>query len=151
LNREQHFMQNLPQWLLWGGLSAVFAALTALFAKVGVKGVDSDLAMAIRTLVVAAVILPLVVVTGKWSNPLLLPGRTQLFLVLSALATGASWLFYFRALQSGELAKVAVVDKFSVVLVIVLAYLLLGERPTLREWSGIGLVVAGVIVLATKK
>lgn len=96
-------------------------------------------------------ILPLVVVTGKWSNPLLLPGRTQLFLVLSALATGASWLFYFRALQSGELAKVAVVDKFSVVLVIVLAYLLLGERPTLREWSGIGLVLAGVIVLATKK
>lgn len=81
-------MQNLPQWLLWAGLSAVFAALTALFAKVGVKGVDSDLAMAIRTLVVAAVILPLVVVTGKWSNPLLLPGRTQLFLVLSALATG---------------------------------------------------------------
>ena len=95
--------------------------------------------------------LPLVVVTGKWSNPLLLPGRTQLFLVLSALATGASWLFYFRALQSGELAKVAVVDKFSVVLVIVLAYLLLGERPSLREWSGIGLVLAGVIVLATKK
>lgn len=114
-------MQNVPQWLLWAGLSAVFAALTALFAKVGVKGVDPDLAMAIRTLVVAAVILPLVVVTGKWSNPLLLPGRTQLFLVLSALATGASWLFYFRALQSGELAKVAVVDKFSVVLVIVLA------------------------------
>ena len=100
-------MQNVPQWLLWAGLSAVFAALTALFAKVGVKGVDPDLAMAIRTLVVAAVILPLVVVTGKWSNPLLLPGRTQLFLVLSALATGASWLFYFRALQSGELAKVA--------------------------------------------
>ncbi|KUP03419.1 transporter [Stenotrophomonas maltophilia] len=143
-------MQNVPQWLLWAGLSAVFAALTALFAKVGVKGVDPDLAMAIRTLVVA-VILPLVVVTGKWSNPLLLPGRTQLFLVLSALATGASWLFYFRALQSGELAKVAVVDKFSVVLVIVLAYLLLGERPSLREWSGIGLVLAGVIVLATKK
>ncbi|KAG0789328.1 hypothetical protein G6F22_006742 [Rhizopus arrhizus] len=85
----------------------------------GTKGVDSDLA--IRTLIVAAVILPLVVVTGKRSNPLLLPGRTQLFLVLSALATGASWLFYFRALQSGELAKVAVVDKVSVVLVVVLA------------------------------
>lgn len=114
-------MQNVPQWLIWAGLSAAFAAMTALFAKVGVKGVDSDLAMAIRTLVVAVVVLPLVVVTGKWSNPLLLPGRTQLFLVLSALATGASWLFYFRAVQSGELAKVAVVDKFSVVLVIVLA------------------------------
>ncbi len=84
-------------------------------------------------------------------QPVAAAGRTQLFLVLSALATGASWLFYFRALQSGELAKVAVVDKFSVVLVIVLAYLLLGERPSLREWSGIGLVLAGVIVLATKK
>ncbi|MDR2961813.1 MAG: EamA family transporter [Stenotrophomonas sp.] len=144
-------MQNLPQWLVWAGLSAVFAALTALFAKIGVKGVDSDLAMALRTLVVAAVIVPMVVMTGKWSNPLLLAGRTQLFLVLSALATGASWLFYFRALQGGELAKVAVVDKFSVVLVIVLAYLLLDERPSLREWSGIGLVLAGVIVLATKK
>lgn len=77
--------------------------------------------VALRTLIVAAVILPLVVVTGKWSNPLLLPWRTQLFRVLSALATGAAWLVYFRALQSGELAKVAVVDKFSVVLVIVLA------------------------------
>ncbi|WP_421569689.1 EamA family transporter [Stenotrophomonas sp. PD6] len=144
-------MQNIPQWLFLAGLSATFAALTALFAKIGVKNVDPDLAMAVRTLIVAAVILPLVVFTGKWSNPLLLPGRTQLFLVLSALATGASWLFYFRALQAGELAKVAVVDKLSVVLVIVLAFVLLGERPSGREWGGIGLVVAGVILLATRR
>lgn len=144
-------MQNHPQWLLWAGLSAVFAALTALFAKIGVKGVDSDMAMAVRTLIVAAVILPLVVVTGKWSNPLQLPGKTQLFLVLSALATGASWLFYFRALQAGGLAKVAVVDKFSVVLVIVLAFVLLGERPSGREWTAIGLVTAGVVLLAWKR
>lgn len=144
-------MLNIPAWLLWAGLSAIFAAATALFAKVGVKGVDSDLAMAVRTLIVAAVILPMVVFTGKWSNPLLLPARTQLFLVLSALATGASWLFYFRALQSGELAKVAVVDKLSVVLVVIASVLLLNERPALREWIGIALVLAGVIVLATRK
>lgn len=144
-------MQSPPQWLVWAGLSALFAALTAVFARVGVKGVDPDLAMAVRTLVVAAVILPLVVLTGKWSNPLLLPGRTQLFLLLSALATGASWLFYFRALHSGELAKVAVVDKSSVVLVILLAVVLLGERPSLREWGGIGCVLAGIVLLATKK
>lgn len=144
-------MHGIPQWLLWAGLSALFAALTALFAKAGVKNVDPDLAMAVRTLIVAAVILPLVLATGKWSNPLLLPGRTQLFLLLSALATGASWLFYFRALQVGELAKVAVVDKSSVVLVIVFAFLLLGERPSAREWSGIALVLAGVLVLATRR
>ncbi|MBN5048939.1 EamA family transporter [Stenotrophomonas sp. 2MCAF14_2] len=144
-------MLNVPAWLVWAGLSAIFAAATALFAKVGVKGVDSDLAMAIRTLIVAAVILPMVMLTGKWSNPLLLPGRTQLFLVLSALATGASWMFYFRAIQIGELAKVAVVDKLSVVLVVVASVLLLNERPALREWTGIALVLTGVIVLATRK
>ncbi len=142
---------NAPAWLVWAGLSAIFAAATALFAKIGVKGVDSDLAMAIRTLIVAAVILPMVVFTGKWSNPLLLPGRTQIFLVLSALATGASWLFYFRAIQIGELAKVAVVDKLSVVLVVIASVLLLNERPAPREWIGIALVLAGVIVLATRK
>lgn len=144
-------MMNAPAWLVWAGLSAIFAAATALFAKIGVKGVDSDLAMAIRTLIVAAVILPMVVFTGKWSNPLLLPGRTQIFLVLSALATGASWLFYFRAIQIGELAKVAVVDKLSVVLVVIASVLLLNERPAPREWIGIALVLAGVIVLATRK
>lgn len=142
---------NIPAWLVWAGLSAIFAAATALFAKIGVKGVDSDLAMAVRTLVVAAVILPMVVFTGKWSNPLLLPGKTQLFLVLSALATGASWLFYFRAIQIGELAKVAVVDKLSVALVVIASTLLLNERPAPREWIGIGLVLSGVLVLATRK
>ncbi|PPT91979.1 EamA family transporter [Xanthomonas theicola] len=144
-------MHNASQWILWAGLSALFAALTALFAKVGVKGVDSDLAMAVRTIIVVAVLLPLVIATGKWSNPLALPGRTQVFLVLSALATGASWLCYFRALQVGELGKVAVVDKLSVVLVLVLAFVFLHERPSLREWGGIGLVVAGIALLVAKR
>jgi transporter family protein len=140
-------MQSIPQWLVWAGLSAVFAALTALFAKIGVKGVDPDLAMSIRTLVVAAVILPLAVAKGKWSNPLLLPGRKQLFLVLSALATGASWLFYFRTLQIGELAKVAVVDKLSVVLAVGLAFLLLGERPAPRARFGARAIASSAVTI----
>ena len=95
-------MLNLGSWIVWALLSALFAALTAVFAKVGVKGVDSDLATAIRTGIVFLVLIPFVWLTGKWSNPLEQSPRTLLFLGLSALATGASWLCYFRALQLGK-------------------------------------------------
>ncbi len=144
-------MSTSTSWAFWALLSACFAALTAVFAKVGVAGVDSDLATLVRTVIVAAVLLPFVWLAGKWSNPLALPPRALLFLALSALATGASWLCYFRALQLGDAAKVAPVDKLSVVLVAVFAYLFLGERLGLRDWLGIGLVAGGVLVLALRR
>ena len=138
-------------WLLWALLSAVFAALTAIFAKVGIQGVDSDFATLIRTFVILWVLLAFVGLAGKWSNPFALSGKTWLFLSLSALATGASWVAYFRALQIGEAFKVAPVDKLSVVLVAVFAVAFLGERPSGREWLGIALVATGVVVLAWKR
>jgi bacterial/archaeal transporter family protein len=138
-------------WFFWAALSACFAALTAIFAKIGVTGVDSDFATLVRTVVIIFVLAPFVWLTGKWSNPLGLPGRSLAFLALSALATGASWICYFRALQLGEASKVAPVDKFSLVLVAVFAYLFLGERPVPREWLGIGLVASGVLVLALRR
>ena len=144
-------MASSAGWIAWAGLSAVFAALTAIFAKVGVQDVDSDLATAIRTVIVAALLVPFVLIAGKWSNPFSLPWRTLMFLGLSALATGASWLCYFRALQLGQAYQVAPVDKFSVVLVAVIAFVFLGERPTGREWVGIGLITAGLLLLVMKR
>ncbi len=138
-------------WFVWAALSAVFAALTAIFAKVGIQGVNSDLATLVRTVVIVFVLAAFVAATGQWSNPLRLPGRTWLFLVLSALATGASWVCYFRALQLGQASQVAPVDKFSLVLVALFAVLFLGERPAPREWLGSGLVAAGVLVLAARR
>ncbi len=138
-------------WLAWALLSACFAALTAIFAKVGVSGIDSDFATAIRTVLIAGLLVPAVLLAGKWTNPFTLPGRSLLFLALSALATGASWLCYFRALQAGDASKVAPVDKLSLVLVAIFAFVFLGERPSLRDWGGIALVTCGVLVLALKR
>jgi transporter family protein len=138
-------------WLLWALLSACFAALTAIFAKIGIRGVDSDLATLVRTVIILFVLAPFVWLTGKWSNPFALPSRTLVFLALSAFATGASWVCYFRALQIGEAYKVAPVDKLSVVLVAVFAYALLGERPSGQAWLGIALVAGGVLLLALQK
>ncbi|MFT3761771.1 MAG: EamA family transporter [Pseudoxanthomonas sp.] len=138
-------------WLLWALLSACFAAGTAIFAKIGIRGVDSDFATLIRTAFILLVLAPFVWLTGKWSNPLALPTRTWLFLLLSALATGASWLCYFRALQLGQASQVAPIDKLSIVLVAVFAFAFLGERPSLHQWFGIALVAGGVLVLAISK
>ena len=138
-------------WIYWALLSAVFAALTAIFAKVGIQGVDSDFATLIRTAIVIIVLAIFVGFAGKWSNPLLLPTKTWVFLTLSALATGASWVCYFRALQIGQASQVAPVDKLSLVLVALFAVIFLGERPALREWLGIGMVACGVVVLALKR
>lgn len=144
-------METSSGWLFWALLSALFAALTAIFAKIGIEHVDSDLATLIRTFVLIVPLALFVWFAGKWNNPFALPGKTLVFLTLSALATGASWICYFRALQLGEAAKVAPVDKLSVVLVAIFAFAVLGERPTLREWSGIGLIGAGVVLLALRR
>jgi transporter family protein len=138
-------------WVIWALLSAIFAALTAIFAKVGIQGVDSDLATLIRTAIIFVILAVFVWCTGKWSSPAALSGKTLTFLAFSALATGASWVCYFRALQMGPASKVAPVDKSSLVLVAVFAFAFLGERPSLREWVGIGMVAAGVLVLALKR
>ena len=142
---------NLPAWFFWALLSAVFAAGTAIFAKIGIRGVDSDLATLVRTFIIFFVLVAYVSAMGKWSNPLHLSAKTWTFLTLSALATGASWVCYFRALQIGQASKVAPVDKFSVVLVALFAFMFLGERPSLREWSGIACVALGVVILALKR
>lgn len=138
-------------WFFWAALSAVFAALTAIFAKIGIQGVDADLATLVRTIIIVFVLASFVWLAGKWSNPLALSGKTWLFLTLSALATGASWVCYFRALQLGEASKVAPVDKFSLVLVALFAVAFLGERPSGREWLGIAMVAGGVLVLAIRR
>ncbi len=144
-------MISASNWLVWALLSAVFAALTAIFAKIGLEGVDSDLATLIRTVVILIVLAGFVYFNGKYSNPFDLHPKTWIFLVLSGLATGASWVCYFRALKVGEASKVAPVDKLSLVLVALFAVLFLGERPVGREWFGILLVGAGVIILALKR
>jgi len=143
-------MATSTSWFYWAVLSAVFAALTAIFAKVGIQGVDSDLATLVRTAIIIVVLSVFVWLTGKWSNPLALPSKTWIFLGLSGLATGASWVCYFRALQLGDASKVAPVDKLSLVLVAVFAFIFLGEQPTLREWTGIAMVAGGILVLAIK-
>jgi transporter family protein len=144
-------MFTTSSWFYWALMSAVFAALTAIFAKIGMKGIDSDFATLIRTVIILLVLLVFIWLAGKWSNPFALSSKTWIFLSLSALATGASWICYFRALQVGDASKVAPVDKISLVLVAVFAFAFLGERPTLREWIGISLVAGGVLVLAINR
>lgn len=138
-------------WFQWALLSAAFAALTAIFAKIGLEGIDSDYATLVRAVVILGTLSAFVLVTGKWISPGELKPKTVLFLVLSGLATGTSWVCYFRALKMGEASQVAPVDKLSLVLVAVFAYLFLGERPGAREWLGIAMVAAGVLVLGLKR
>jgi transporter family protein len=134
-------------WTLWALLSAVFAALTAIFAKVGVEGVDSDLATFIRTLIVAAALGLLLTATGRL-QPTVLSPKTLTFLTLSGLATGASWLCYFRALKLGDAARVAPIDKLSVVLVALFGVLFLGERLSTTNWLGVALIACGALLVA---
>jgi transporter family protein len=135
-------------WLGWALLSAVFAAATALLAKVGVAGIDSNLATAIRTTVVLVFSWAIAIALSKHHGISEIGRRSWVFLVLSGIATGLSWLCYFRALQMGPASSVAPIDKLSVVIVIVCAWLFLGESMSPMKVVGGGLIAAGAVVLA---
>ena len=137
-------------WFIWALLSAIFAAATAILAKVGVAGVNSNLATAIRSLVIVAFTWGLVWALGEARELPSLNRRTWIFLVLSGFATGLSWLCYFRALQLGKASQVAPVDKLSVVLAIALAGLFLGEKLSWHQWLGGTLILAGAVLIALK-
>lgn len=137
-----------PGWKAYAGLSAVFAALTAIFGKVGVAGINSNLATFLRTIVVLAVSALLVSARGEWENPTRWSVRSCLFLVLSGVATGLSWLCYYRALQTGPASRVAPIDKLSVVIVVIFAVLFLGERLTWAVGIGAVLILTGAILMA---
>ena len=135
-------------WLLFALGSACFAALTAIFGKLGVAGINSNLATFIRTVVILGVTAAILSLRGEWAKPSGLPWHSWLFLVLSGVATGLSWLCYYRALQLGPVSKVAPIDKLSVAIAIVLGLVFLGEKPSLPLLVGGALIVAGAMVIA---
>ncbi len=137
-------------WLPWALLSAAFAALTAIFGKIGVANIGSDLATLIRTIVILSTLAAIVAVTGQWQAPNTIPTKTWIFLALSGLATGASWLCYFRALKLGDAARVAPIDKLSVVLVALFGVIFLGERLSGVNWTGVALIGLGATLVAVK-
>jgi transporter family protein len=143
--------QTLSSWQVWAVLSAVFAAVTAIFAKVGVEDIDPDLATFIRTVVVLTGFALILFATGQFSHPGPISSKSWVFLVLSGLGTGASWLCYFRALKLGPATLVAPIDKLSVVLVALFGVVFLGERPSLNGWLGIVLIAAGAVLIAFKR
>jgi transporter family protein len=140
----------IASWQFWALMSAVFAALTAIFAKIGIQGINSDFATLVRTLVIIGALCLFLTVTGQWQKPGEISGRSWLFLVLSGLATGASWLAYFRALQIGDASRVAPIDKLSVVLVALFGAAFLGERMSTINWFGILLIGCGVVLVALR-
>ena len=141
----------LSSWQFWAILSAIFAALTAVFAKIGIENVNSDFATFIRTIVILLCLGAILAATGQFQSPGSVSARSYAFLVLSGLATGASWICYFRALKLGDASQVAPIDKLSVVLVAVFAFLFLGERPSGQNWLGIALIAAGAVLIAIKR
>ncbi len=143
-------MFNLPYWLIYALLSALFAGLTAVFAKAGLKNVDSDLATAIRTAVILLITWGIVIGRGKTGGLTGLSRNNWLFLVLSAVATGLSWLFYYRALQQGRVQEVAAIDKGSIVFTVLLAFLFLREPLTPKVLVATALIFAGMMVMVWK-
>jgi len=141
-------MSLWSSWQVWALLSALFAALTAIFAKVGIENINSDFATFIRTIIILVTLALILFATGQFQAPGSVTGRTYFFLLLSGLATGASWICYFRALKIGEAAKVAPIDKLSVVLVALFGVAFLGERLSGPNWLGIALIAAGAILVA---
>jgi bacterial/archaeal transporter family protein len=144
-------MDGVLPWQAWALLSAIFAALTAIFAKVGVENVNSDFATFIRTFVIIGCLAAFLAATGQFQSLGTISTKTYVFLVLSGLATGASWVCYFRALKLGDAARVAPIDKLSVVLVAIFAVAFLGERPSAPNWAGIALIAAGAVLVGWGK
>ncbi len=140
----------LAQWQFWALMSALFAAMTAILAKIGVENVNSDLATFVRTIVIVIFAGAIVAATGQWQAPGTIAGRSWLFLVLSGLATGLSWLCYFRAIKLGDVARVQPIDKLSVVFVALIAVFFLREKLSLANWFGIALIAAGAVLVAQR-
>jgi transporter family protein len=141
-------MNLASSWQFWALLAAVFAALTAIFAKIGVEDINADFATFLRTIVVLVTLGFILAATGQFQAPDSVSARSYLFLLLSGLGTGASWVCYFRALKVGEAAKVAPIDKLSVVLVAVFGVVFLGERLSAPNWLGIALIAIGAVLVA---
>ena len=138
-------------WVVYAILSAFFASLVAIFGKIGIRGVDSNLAVAIRTIIIVVFAWMIVFLQGNAGDALKISRHSYLFIFLSAFATGLSWLFYYKALQIGQASRVAPIDKLSVALTIVLAFIFLGEQPTWGNVAGGVLVTAGILVSALIK
>lgn len=138
-------------WQAWALLAAAFAALTAIFGKVGVEDINADFATLIRTAVILAVVAGIVAATGAWQPLASVSNRSWVFLTLSALATGGSWLCYYRALKLGPAAQVAPIDKLSIVLVAAFATLFLGEKLSGRNWLGVALIAVGAVLVASRR
>jgi len=142
---------TFTSWQVWALLSAVFAALTAIFAKIGVEDINSDLATLIRTVVALFSLALILFATGQFNQSGPISTKSWIFLVLSGLGTGASWICYFRALKLGPATLVAPIDKLSVVLVALFGVVFLGERPSLNGWLGIAMIAAGAVLIAVKR
>jgi len=138
----------LAAWQFWAILSAVFAALTAIFAKVGIEDINSDFATFIRTIVILCVLGGILLVTHQYQSLSSISSKSLVFLILSGLATGASWLCYFRALKLGDASQVAPVDKLSVVMVAIFGAIFLSEKLSAMNWSGIALITVGALLVA---
>ena len=134
-------------WFIFAILSAIFAALTSILAKIGIEGVNSNLATAIRTVVIVFMAWFMVFITGNQYGIVDISKKSWIFLILSGLATGASWLCYYKALQLGEVSKVVPIDKLSIVITISLAFVFLGEQITLKTIIGCSLIIVGTFVM----
>ena len=143
-------MNPLASWQFWALGSALFAALTAILAKIGISGVNSDFATFIRTIVILIAAGAMVMITNHWQAPSTVSNRTWIFLVLSGLATGLSWICYFRALKIGNASQVAPIDKLSVVLVAIIAAVFLGEKMSPLNWAGVALIGVGAVLVAVQ-
>lgn len=141
-------MKIFASWQTWALLSATFAALTAIFAKIGIQNLNSDFATFVRSVVILLIAGGIVAATGHWQDPSTIATKTWVFLILSGLATGLSWLCYFRALHLGQASNVAPIDKLSVVMVALIAAVFLDESLSLAAWAGVALIAGGAILVA---